>query len=235
MSGGWESVPEGTVVYAAIQASAGAPSIRLFQAGEAGDGYLSDVDKANAQVDSPLMCAVIPGDGTAVALDGDGFKGANAGLFLMEALTEGSGALYVWTEVCGNSEAPGSADFAAISFADLLNGDPELFSYARYRPAPNGDWVYNNLDASRASTLVFAHGYNVPDENAVKEWFPTVFKRLYWMGFQGNFAGISWDGDDGWTILYNRNVFRAMYSAPQVADLIRNIPGPSGSHGPQLW
>jgi hypothetical protein len=83
--------------------------------------------------------------------------------------------------------------------------------------------------------LVFAHGVWNTEESAKRLWFRTVYKRLYWVGFEGDFIPVTWDANEGRFWQYNRNVFNAFQEAgfndPQsgisqyLQDLQDNNPG----------
>ncbi len=50
--------------------------------------------------------------------------------------------------------------------------------------------------AQRGKTLMFIHGYNVTEAEAFN-YHNTLWRRLYWHGFRGNYWGLCWKGDQG--------------------------------------
>jgi hypothetical protein len=85
-----------------------------------------------------------------------------------------------------------------------------------YSPLPTlvrlSDWAPIPSSATKLTVLV--HGFNVAATTAINNYFPTYFKRLYWVGHpvllrqgddQSGFAhtvGISWPGDQGGAVLF---------------------------------
>src|SRR5690606_31490822 len=53
--------------------------------------------------------------------------------------------------------------------------------------------------------------------------FATVFKRLYWQGFRGNFVGFSWHGDEGWPTNFDDPVRNALQTSPSLWMFLRNV------------
>ncbi len=55
-------------------------------------------------------------------------------------------------------------------------------------------------------------------------WFPTMYKRLYWAGYRGNFVGLTWYGNEsGFLRWYDGNVFNAMEQASRVATFLQSL------------
>lgn len=59
--------------------------------------------------------------------------------------------------------------------------------------------------------VVLIHGYNVPGDGA-RGWHAETFKRLYVLGSNARFVGVTWNGDTG------LDYHRAVYHAFQVGD-----------------
>jgi hypothetical protein len=64
-----------------------------------------------------------------------------------------------------------------------------------------GGWQTIPLDAKRVT--LFVHGFNVEATDALERWFPTMFKRLYWVGQpvlrqqdKAHMVGLTWPGDE---------------------------------------
>lgn len=95
---------------------------------------------------------------------------------------------------------------------------------------------------SGPDTTVFVHGWNVPGEvnNDWKAAFAeTMFKRLYWQGYRGEFVSFDWptfaneEGPD-WPIFgeganntYNPSDFQAYRSARALRDILEDYRNPS--------
>jgi hypothetical protein len=58
------------------------------------------------------------------------------------------------------------------------------------------------------------HGYNVDAESA-RGWHAETFKRLYVLGCQARFVGVTWNGDTG--LDYHKAVFHAFQSGDQLS------------------
>jgi pimeloyl-ACP methyl ester carboxylesterase len=87
-------------------------------------------------------------------------------------------------------------------------------------------------------TVVFVHGFNVSEDDA-KATFSEVYKRLYWLGFRGNFIGFAWRGDignitsidpgAGATIHWYNNVDSALHTAPSLLLFLRDLRSQVGA------
>ena len=64
-------------------------------------------------------------------------------------------------------------------------------------------------DETNGRWFVFIHGYNVDAESA-RGWHAETFKRLYALGNQARFVGVTWNGDTG--LDYHKAVFHAFQS-----------------------
>ncbi len=62
--------------------------------------------------------------------------------------------------------------------------------------------------------FVLLHGYNVDAESA-RGWHAETFKRLYVLGSQARFVGVTWNGDTG--LDYHKGVFHAFQSGDQLS------------------
>jgi hypothetical protein len=85
-----------------------------------------------------------------------------------------------------------------------------------------------------AHIIVGIHGFNI--QEGYVGWFNTMYKRLYWAGWDGAFMGITWDGDTykktgnaiGNMVTSNVNYFNfdvenALRSGRVIADVIHNL------------
>ncbi|MEM7247252.1 MAG: alpha/beta hydrolase [Acidobacteriota bacterium] len=70
---------------------------------------------------------------------------------------------------------------------------------------PDFERVSGRRDPDKRQHLVFVHGYNV-GLDAAEEAYDRLQKRFYWLGYRGNFIGLTWPGNPG-RILEERPVF----------------------------
>lgn len=61
--------------------------------------------------------------------------------------------------------------------------------------------------------VVLIHGYNVPGDGA-RGWHAETFKRLYVLGSNARFVGVTWNGDTG--LDYHRAVFHAFQAGDEL-------------------
>lgn len=80
--------------------------------------------------------------------------------------------------------------------------------------------------------FVYLHGYNV-DVNGARQWFDTMYKRLYRAGYRGGFSGITWEGDEGTALDFNMNWVNAFRSAELAKRIIIRIQNEWGK-GPVI-
>jgi hypothetical protein len=90
----------------------------------------------------------------------------------------------------------------------------------------NASFTDNHLDPAKNKVFIWMHGFNVADDGA-SIWFDTMFKRLYWSKYDGDFLGISWEGNEGsinqFLTYYNKNVENAFQTAQAVADFVSTV------------
>jgi hypothetical protein len=84
------------------------------------------------------------------------------------------------------------------------------------------------FDLNGSRTLVYVHGFNVNAESALNS-FHEKFKRVFWLGFRGNFIGFTWRGDDGDPWQFDPNVWNAFRSAPSLRFFLRDLRSLVGS------
>lgn len=102
--------------------------------------------------------------------------------------------------------------------------------------------VQNEPFFSGPDTTVFVHGWNMQDDpsNDWKAVFAeTMYKRLYWQGYRGEFVSFDWptfsddEGPDwpifgeGANITYNPSDFQAYRSAQALQNILENYRNPS--------
>lgn len=182
--------------YVSLSCSAisGSPAINLYYAGtNGGIGYLTNATAASSLVGEPALATITPTSlyfFPAWSLDGTNqyflFEGAGIG--------EGQFTLTVYQ---------GSNTIAQTSvYIDLhdINDFYERAFITDNMTGAKSNWTSSVESVQEATTsalgddtnlMVLVHGINVPEWN----WFDdsdTVFKRLYWAGFRGQFASVKW-------------------------------------------
>jgi len=81
----------------------------------------------------------------------------------------------------------------------------------------------NNPDTNtRAKYFVFIHGFNVSGQ-AARGWNAETFKRLYQLGFNGRFIGVTWHGNT--TPDYHHAVYNAFVTSPFLAQKVNAAMG----------
>jgi hypothetical protein len=105
-------------------------------------------------------------------------------------------------------------------------------------------WLNWEKLANKPSRLtVIVHGFNVSEEDALQTFFPTFFKRLYWVGHQvllrqggaasgyAHTIGVSWPGNQGGEVLggvyFPEDEFHALQSGVPLSGLLRDVLRPS--------
>ncbi|MGC8561171.1 MAG: alpha/beta hydrolase, partial [Phycisphaerae bacterium] len=86
-------------------------------------------------------------------------------------------------------------------------------------------FVTNN--PNRKKYFVFIHGYNTSERGALEDG-NTLFRRIYWVGFRGNFVAFNWEGDDGRIpfinkTLFDPNVENAFDTAPRLEEYLTHL------------
>ena len=224
------------------QIYSGAPKLRLYWASETngGIGYLTNTTTASQQIIdhnsqngeiSPTSSLSLP-----ITL----FTNGLPRYFLFEAGARGKGALTLTIFQGTNTIAQTSAwlDFHDIKdlyeqtvVTNVIQTRPEMvqtnvnsgFQVLSYATANTGD---------AKELAVFVHGWRMTefDWNTFSQ---SMFKRLYWQGFQGQFASLRWPTRSADTelfsgmdyITYNRSEHIAFKSATGTASYFNNLRG----------
>jgi hypothetical protein len=80
------------------------------------------------------------------------------------------------------------------------------------------DNSFGDRDPNREKYLIFLHGFNV-NLNEAQEWNRVIFRRTYFLGFRGNYCGITWHGNEAAPI-FNPNVTNALQSSTSLLSFI---------------
>lgn len=215
------------------QIDSGAPKLRLYRATETngGIGYLTNITIVSQQIidyNYPIG-EVTPT--SSLTLPTSWFTNGLNRYFLFEAGAPGKGALTLTIMQGSNVIAQTSAwmdfhdirDFyEEVAIRDVVQTWPEMvqtnlnssYTVVSYPTASIGD---------ANQTAVFVHGWRMPYSDYTI-FSQTMFKRLYWKGYQGKFATVRWptrssDTDPGGLDLttYNRSEYISFQSATGTA------------------
>lgn len=85
-------------------------------------------------------------------------------------------------------------------------------------------------DSNRSQFVVFVHGYNVSTDGAAAN-ANEVFRRLFWAGYRGNFAAITWEGNEGTPLHFADNVQNASQTSPSFLRFLDNVVYGSAAGG----
>ncbi|MBI4377837.1 MAG: alpha/beta hydrolase [Nitrospinae bacterium] len=131
------------------------------------------------------------------------------------------------------------ADSVKITFRDI--NDHWLFVSARGTPNvpftyptednrrvdiqryPDPDEIGGTRDSAKKKHLIMVHGYNVTEDQA-KDGYNELYRRLYWLGFRGNFIGFTWDSNEGFpsVVLFDTQVQNAFQTSPSFQKFLQN-------------
>jgi pimeloyl-ACP methyl ester carboxylesterase len=183
------------------QIESGTPKLRLYRASETngGIGYLTNITTASQQIIdySDPVGEVTPTD--PLALPTSWFSNGLTRHFLFEAGGVGKGALTLTVSHGSNIVAQAST---WMDFRDIQDLYEEVAITNVVQSFP--EMVQTNLTSgfkiqSRATAkigdakqmVVFVHGWRMPYSDYLI-FSHTMFKRLYWQGYQGRFAALRW-------------------------------------------
>jgi hypothetical protein len=183
-----------------ISPLSGNPAINVYPSCETngGTGYLTDTNVAAMQVASAYyaneLCTI--SNSQSYTLSVDGYGQLLFTHFLVEGAGIGSGQLTLTISQNGNAIAQTSVWLDLHDIKDF---------YERAVIADNMNGAINNWSSSietvqhptatisdeDSNIIVLVHGINVGNWDWLDE-SDTVFKRLYWAGYQGKFATVDW-------------------------------------------
>ena len=174
----------------------GSPMINVFEAVKTTTEYLSTANVASDQI---LKQNLTPnGVGTAeVPIDPQCIKAGNeVSPFIFEGRQEGTGSLTFIVKLNGN-------EICRKSVILELHEMPWFYDLYSVEVSFGNNWdVYVGSDASKRMPIagyhpatdenfLLVHGWNMTDPEKT-QWPETVFKRLWWQGYQGSVSAFSW-------------------------------------------
>jgi Alpha/beta hydrolase of unknown function (DUF900) len=193
---GVPSLPSSQGYYAELTCSAisGSPAINLFYAEtNGGIGYLTDTNVAQNLVGEGMYGRVSPT--SPQVLPPDFFDGSNQ-YFLFEGAGVGEGQFTLTIYQGSNIVAQASTHIDLHDIQDFyeravitndMSGAISNWSSSIESEQP----AVANLLGNDTNLIVFVHGFNVGDWDWLDD-SDTVLKRLYWAGYHGKFASVSW-------------------------------------------
>jgi len=206
------------------------PTIKLYNASEAdgGTGYLTDTETASEQVsiniaESPpsgfgVKIATLP-PGTAFTLPANLLATPGPKHFLFEGVSAGQGELILTVSKAGQVAAETGAHiklqdvgsmYDRAFIRDVITTHPAM----RWSTNQSTFGIEQELPEQPDETegvIVYVHGWN-NDYRQFRSYAETMFKRLWWQGYRGRFAGLKWPTLT-FATSYNRSEYIAFRSA----------------------
>jgi len=97
----------------------------------------------------------------------------------------------------------------------------------RYPTVGEAGWATTGVvDPQKSQYLVFVHGY----ANSLQQAYDAnteLYKRLFWLGYRGNYIGFAWEGDE-LAPLFDPNVKNAFQASPSLMYFLRDIRARAG-------
>jgi alpha-tubulin suppressor-like RCC1 family protein len=197
---GFEAGLESGSIKAAFEweQTANSPRIKLYRAASGGTDYLTSEPKASATLLFPFrdtIGEVVPGVPFFIPQDfwvSKSFisnvpKTLPIAWFLFEASGQGKGQLVVsfWK----NGQRIGESLRTWLDLRSIKT------MYERFDISGNNQWgpvAYERPPDEAKQVLVFVHGWRLSPEGA-SNFSETMFKRVWWQGFKGEFAAVRWN------------------------------------------
>jgi hypothetical protein len=102
--------------------------------------------------------------------------------------------------------------------------DGQFVSITRY---PSAQVLGGTRDPAKTNHVIWVHGYNV-SEDAARNTYNEMHRRLYWLGFRGNFVGLTWHSNEGQLLgipidlAFDTEVQNAFQTSPSVWRFLRD-------------
>ena len=213
----------------------GSPAINLYMAEtNGGIGYLTDTNVAQSMVGEISLGTISTNSG--IIFPTNFFDGSNK-YFLFEGAGIGEGQFTLTIYQNGNIIAQTSTYIDLHDIKDLyeqahvtnvIQTWPEMVQQS----ATSGFQVDHYLpgNSSQANQLaVFVHGWRMTQFD-YGDFSDTMFKRLYWQGYQGKFASLRWPTRSADTdtngldyLTFNRSEYIAFESGTGAAEYFNNL------------
>jgi pimeloyl-ACP methyl ester carboxylesterase len=239
----------GYTVELSIAASTGNPAINLYAAFDPGTGYLTDTNAAHRQFAGHFLNGQLVFDyarklktiasGQSYKLPISAITGQSLYThFLFEAAGKGSGQLVLTVYQGTNTIARTSAwldlrDIKELYEITVVSNVQQHWPEMVQENRVSGFQVLHSPDPTLNTAeemVIFVHGWRM-SEWGFLNFSETLFKRLYWQGFQGRFATLGWptrsaDTDPFFHLdfaTYNRSEYVAFKSASGTAAYLNHL------------
>jgi len=216
----------------------GNPAINLFEAVNDRQRYLEKDPVANDQILKTRLNTkpISHGDEFEIPralVDKDGLVAP----FIFEGVSEGSGELGLTVKIDGVALAQSSVTLELHDIKWFYDEYLAKKSGTRWEAsisniAPN---IRDGQAAYAPKTneyLLFVHGWNMSGEWEKQRWTETIFKRLWWLGYQGGVGLFSWESEppiSGYLDLskdpvnFNNSEFKAWQASTALAGVMKDL------------
>jgi pimeloyl-ACP methyl ester carboxylesterase len=211
--------------------NSGNPTIDLFQASDPDGGieYLTNETSAAEQINPVYsVCVGRVGPGQSIQLNASYWSGWAGNHFIWCGVSNGTGGLNLTIKDAHSNVLAQTTAYIQIvdikqmyerwTVGDNPTNPPLSVAVAASDNLPAGvqSFRYANPGNTTTPYILFVHGWNV--EPWEKDRFAeTMFKRLYWQGYQGRFGEFRWPTSWGFT-----GDFSQLVTDPQQKDSFDN-------------
>jgi hypothetical protein len=210
----------------------GSGSINIFK--RAAAEYLTKLDDSIKQY-KEIKLHTLSKNENKVELNIDDFLSDNRFYGIFEGVKEGEITLKLIAQMGNSADSEELVlDEVKIELRDIKDFYKYYSLRSELKPAYGNKYVNNGVEIysiieesgnffpeNPEKILIWTHGYKNNDKQA-REWFATVFKRMYHSGFRGGFIGVTWNSDhDGgdfdkcWSVSFQ--------SGPAFAEIVEKI------------
>ena len=128
---------------------------------------------------------------------------------------------YFWMGTCRHKE-----DSATTYKNDPGKSDSATRQYGNVAPCSGWSAIDSStmIDQNK-QYFVYLHGFHSDDDQAITS-NKIVFRRLYWLGYRGNYAGVTWEGNERIIDFYNYfdgNMENALLSGRAVKNFLSSL------------
>jgi hypothetical protein len=196
--------------------------------------YLQDVGTAANQRAEPA----IPQDPYSWYYQGINLNittgGANEFVFKVNGSGTANARLSLLAQDKGGYHVP--VDSARLTLKDITNywlfvstrGSPvDNFNYpidngfVQINRYPYASTVSGTRDTAKTNHVIWVHGYNV-DFDGARNTFNEMYRRLFWLGYRGNFVGLTWHSNEAGFWNFDPEVQNAFQTSPSVWRFLRD-------------
>jgi hypothetical protein len=222
------------------------PTIDIFQAADSdgGTGYLTNLTTASNQI-NPAICKYIGriGPGSNIVLNASTFSNNWAGdHYIWCGVANGSGQLSLTVTDGDDNLLAQSSQYIQIedikqmyerwTVGDNDDNKPVAEIIPLTNPTnvvdtqPAFHYPYDRAYDTNDDYILFVHGWNLPTWEKDR-WAETMYKRLYWQGYQGRVGEFRWPTTQLGVVppTYNPGEYIAWESSVGLKNLLTNLNG----------